>query len=289
MHELLQTHWGMVFFTGGAAAAKAICKAAAEHLSPVCMELGGKNPVYVTRNANLETAVLKLVDNKFQNAGQFCVSPDHVYLDSAIDLDEFTKLVREATLKYFGDDPQQSPNFSRIINATHHKRLVEYRNARDHGGSNILEQMGGQIPDEDDLYIPPTVIVNPTNDKCQLLVEEVFGPIMPVIQYDDLETVLAHEASLPHPLALYIFSADEAEVQHIIASSRSGGVCVNDCITHMLAENLPFGGIGESGYGNYRGEWGFRTFSHERAVMQFDAAEFNQNRIPKRSREESSQ
>lgn len=140
--------------------------------------------------------------------------------------------------------------------------------------------MAGQTPDEADLYIPPTVIVNPTNDKCQLLTEEVFGPVLPVIQYDDLEAVLAHESTLPHPLALYIFSADDAEVQHIIASSRSGGVCVNDCITQMLAENLPFGGLGESGYGNYRGEWGFRTFSHERAVMEFDATDFNEHRIP---------
>lgn len=126
---MLQHHWGMVFFTGGGAAARSICKAAAEQLSPVCMELGGKNPVYVTKNANLETAVLKLVDNKFQNAGQFCVSPDHVYLDAAIDLTEFTRLVKEAVLKYFGEDPQKSKNLSRIINAHHHKRLVEYRSS----------------------------------------------------------------------------------------------------------------------------------------------------------------
>jgi aldehyde dehydrogenase (NAD+) len=282
VHELLLTHWGMVFFTGGGFAARAICKAAAEQLSPVCMELGGKNPVYITHNANLETAVLKLVDTKFQNVGQFCVSPDHVYLDSRIDVSEFTRLLKEAVLKYFGDNPQQSKNYSRVINASHTKRLIEYRAVADHGGADLLEGAfaGGQEADEADHYIPPTVILNPTNDKCMLLVEEVFGPVLPVLQYDDLDQVLAKEAALPNPLALYIFSADQAEVQKIISASRSGGVCVNDCITQMLAENLPFGGVGESGYGNYRGEWGFRTFSHERAVMEFDADDFNQARIP---------
>ena len=148
----------------------------------------------------------------------------------------------------------------------------------DHGGRNLLDD--GWQPDEADLYIPPTVVLNPTNPDCQLLKEEVFGPVLPVVQYDDLDEVLRKEAALPHPLALYVFSADAAEVDRIVRASRSGGVCVNDCITHMLAENLPFGGIGESGYGNYRGEWGFRTFSHERAVMQFDAADFNPARIP---------
>lgn len=283
VYELLKTHWGMVFFTGGAAAARHICKAAAEQLSPVCMELGGKNPVYITQNANLETAVLKLVHNKFQNVGQFCVSPDHVYLDRRIDIVRFEELVKEAAIKYVGTDPQTSPHYSRVINAAQHRRLVQYCDPADHGGRNLLEGVftAGQAPDETDLYIPPTVVLNPTNDKCMLLTEEVFGPVLPVIQYDDLDTVLRKEAGLPNPLALYIFSADDAEVQHILTHSRSGGVCVNDCITQMLAENLPFGGIGEAGYGNYRGEWGFRTFSHERAVMEFDAADFNPARIPK--------
>ena len=282
VHELLKTHWGMIFFTGGEAAAKHICTAAAQQLSPVCMELGGKNPVYITKNANLDTAVLKLVHNKFLNVGQFCVSPDHVYLDSSIDVADFEARLKEAVLKFFGDDPQKAPNFTRIINARHHARLVEYRDATDHGGRNVLEGVfsSGQVPDEADLYIPPTVVLNPTNPKCMLLTEEVFGPVLPILQYDDLDEVLRKEAALPNPLALYIYSADDDEVQHILSHSRSGGVCVNDCITHMLAENLPFGGIGASGYGNYRGEWGFRTFSHERAVMEFDAADFDPKRIP---------
>eukprot|EP00937_MAST-01D_sp_MAST-1D-sp2_P001884 g1884.t1 len=283
VHELLKTHWGMVFFTGGGAAGRAICRAAAEHLSPVCMELGGKNPVYITRHANLETAVLKLVDTKFQNVGQFCVSPDHVYLDARVDVAEFERLLQAAVRRYFGADPQKSALYSRVINTAHHRRLAGYRDAADHGGRNLLEGAGwegGRDPDEADLYIPPTVVLNPANEQCALLTEEVFGPVLPVVQYQDLDAVLRKEAALPSPLALYVFSADEAEVRKIVASSRSGGVCVNDCITHMLAENLPFGGIGESGYGNYRGEWGFRTFSHERAVMEFDAADFNEARAP---------
>jgi aldehyde dehydrogenase (NAD+) len=285
VHELLQSHWGMVFFTGGENAAKHICRAAAQQLSPVCMELGGKNPVYITKNANLDTAVLKLVHNKFLNVGQFCVSPDHVYLDSSIDVADFERRDKDAVQLYFGDNPQKAPNFTRIINARHHARLVEYRDAKDHGGRNLLAGCfsgGGNDPDEGDLYIPPTIVLNPTNPECELLKEEVFGPVLPILQYDDLDAVLRKEAALPNPLALYVYSADDAEVQHILSSSRSGGVCVNDCITHMLAENLPFGGIGASGYGNYRGEWGFRTFSHERAVMEFDAADFDPKRIPAR-------
>jgi aldehyde dehydrogenase (NAD+) len=284
VHELLKIHWGMIFFTGGENAAKHICKAAAAQLSPVCMELGGKNPVYITKNANLETAVLKLVHNKFLNVGQFCVSPDHVYLDSAIDINEFERLLKDAMIKFFGENPQKAENYTRIINSHHHKRLVEYRDASDHGGRNLMENVfsGGQNPDEKDLYIPPTIVLNPTNEKCMILMEEVFGPVLPVLQYDNLDEVLRKEASRPNPLALYIYSADDKEVQHILNSSRSGGVCVNDCITHMLDENLPFGGIGQSGYGNYRGDWGFRTFSHERAVMEFDASDFDPKRIPNR-------
>ena len=142
---------------------------------------------------------------------------------------------------------------------------------------------GGQAPDEKDLYIPPTIVLNPKNENCSILKEEVFGPVLPILQYDNLDEVLRKEASRPNPLALYIYSADDTEVQYILNNSRSGGVCVNDCITHMLAENLPFGGIGQSGYGNYRGEWGFRTFTHERAVMEFDASDFDQKRIPNRA------
>ena len=285
VHELLKSHWGMVFFTGGEAAAKHICRAAAEKLSPVCMELGGKNPVYITKNANIDTAILKLVHNKFLNVGQFCVSPDHVYLDSSIDLSEFERLLKEAIQKYFGTNPKKASNFTRIINARHHKRLVEYRDVSDHGGRNLLDGCftdGSEHPDENDLYIPPTIILNPSNENCMILKEEVFGPVLPIIQFDDLDAVLKMEANKPHPLALYIYSANDEEIQYILNSSRSGGVCVNDCITHMLAENLPFGGIGASGFGNYRGEWGFRTFSHERAVMEFDASDFDTKRIPVR-------
>ena len=124
------------------------------------------------------------------------------------------------------------------------------------------------------------MVLNPSNPGCALLTEEVFGPVLPVVTYTDLGAVLRAEAALPSPLALYVFSADEDEVEMIKGASRSGGVCVNDCITQMLAENLPFGGIGASGYGNYRGDWGFRTFSHERAVMEFDASDFNPARVP---------
>eukprot|EP00605_Chrysophyceae_sp_TOSAG23-4_P000832 GSChrysophyteH1.ASY1.ANO1.922.1 assembled CDS len=284
VHELLKTHFGMVFFTGGEAAGKHICAAAAQQLSPVAMELGGKNPVYITQHANLDTAILKLVDNKFLNVGQFCVSPDHVYLHSSIDIADFEARLRDAVLKYFGENPQKAQNYTRIINKAHQRRLVEYRDQADHGGRNLLEGLfsAGQEPDEDDLYIPPTVILNPTNGQCQILTEEVFGPILPIMQYDDLDEVLRKEAALPYPLALYVYSSNDEEIQHIISNSKSGGVCINDCITHMLAENLPFGGIGASGYGNYRGEWGFRTFSHERAVMEFDASDFDTARMPRR-------
>jgi acyl-CoA reductase-like NAD-dependent aldehyde dehydrogenase len=160
VHEALRSHWGMVFFTGGEAAAKHICRAAADTLSPVCMELGGKNPVYITRHANLETAVLKLVDAKFQNAGQFCVSPDHVHLDAAIPggVARFEALLRGAVARFFGDDPQRSPHYSRVINAAHHARLVSYADAADHGGRDLLAGAfpggGGGAADAADLYVP---------------------------------------------------------------------------------------------------------------------------------------
>merc|ERR1711871_825600 len=138
----------------------------------------------------------------------------------SIDAADFERRVKDAVAQYFGDNPQKAPNFTRIINARHHARLVQYRDASDHGGRNILAGCfsgGGEDPDEGDLYIPPTIILNPTNSKCMLLTEEVFGPVLPIIQYDDLDTVLRKEAALPNPLALYIYSADDAEVQHILS------------------------------------------------------------------------
>ena len=243
----------MVFFTGENAA-KHICRAAAQQLSPVCMELGGKNPVYITKNANLDTAVLKLAYNKFLNAGQFCVSPDHVYLDLVLTRPILSVKDAKRTL---ATTRKKRPT-SRVLSTLGTMR--DWWSTRcQHHGRNILAGCFvevGEDPDEGDLYIPPTIILNPTNSKCMLLTEKClarfchnsvrrsrYGPPQRSCYSQSLGTA---------------FTADDAEVQHILSSSRSGGVCVNDCITHMLAENFPFGGR-PSGYGNYRGEWGFRT------------------------------
>lgn len=271
---LLEQRFGVIFYTGNTSVGKVIYKAAAEHLTPCILELGGKNPVFVTKHANVKNAAWKLVDTKFQNVGQFCVSPDHVFLDPEVDAMVFRRELVAAARSFFGENPQRSSSLSRLINRHHYDRVRAFLE-EDHGGEVLL---GGVADcDASDLYIPPTVIMNPRLD-CLLLSDEIFGPILPIVTCP-LEEALAFVDQKPDPLALYIFSEDDATTEHILSNTRSGGVAVNDCIQQMLNETLPFGGRGASGFGNYHGEWGFKAFSHERAFIKFAAEDLPKARF----------
>ncbi|CAD7941902.1 unnamed protein product [Amoebophrya sp. A120] len=286
--KLLQYPFGMIFYTGNATVGKIIYRQAAEHLTPVTLELGGKNPVVLLPGCNLKYAVRKLLDAKLQNVGQFCVSPDHVWLHRTL-VPEFRRLVKATLLEFLGENPKASPRYSRIVNQRHFDRILgivkngwEYLSGRLEEGTTTFSFVEDLAPagydplsnaDAADRYIPPVVLLN-LPKEARLRQEEIFGPCLAANVFEELEDIFSFESSNNgEPLALYIFGdtkSEEAEILEIQNRLRSGGVCVNDAIVHMLAETLPFGGTGSSGFGNYRGDWGFNTFTHERAVMVFD-------------------
>lgn len=255
---LLREKFDTIFFTGGTETGRAVMAAAARHLTPVTLELGGKCPCIVCHDAPLRTTARRIVWGKFMNAGQTCVAPDHVWADSRIAsrlLDEIKNALRE----FYGESPQQSADYGRIVNHRHFDRLTAHLK----DGRAIC---GGES-DPADLYISPTVLVGVREDS-PVMTEEIFGPILPVLEFSDLDEVLTKLGDRPKPLALYLFTGDAAMQERVISRTQSGGVCVNDTIVQILGSDLPFGGVGESGMGNYHGRASFDCFSHSRTVMR---------------------
>jgi len=270
------------------------------------VQLGGKNPVFVTAKCNLRIAAAKIVDAKFANVGQFCVSPDHVLVQRGVDVDAFKAEIAACLRRFYGEDPQQSAAYSRIVNERHWARCQAMVGAA-HGGETVTQPPRSEpeavaaLADEADLYVPPCVVFDPAPSSA-LLTEEIFGPALAVLtersemvrsEYNGFGT-LADMVRFTRqvgcttgaPLALYILcdtetSEGRAERDYIISHTRSGGVCVNDFQLQMLNENLPFGGLGDSGFGNYHGQWGIRAFQHERAVLGLESTEFNERRYPR--------
>jgi len=263
---LLREKFGAIFYTGNTTVGKIIARAAAEHLTPCILELGGKNPVFVTKTANLQSCAHKLVQRKFMNVGQWCVSPDHVYVEAGVDVVHFKQELTRAVLREFSEEPQNCPGYSRVVSSHHFDRISRLLEQDAHGGEVLVG--GLATADRADLFIPPTIIFNPKLGSS-LRDEEIFGPVLPVIECTSLDEALAQTHEGGDPLAAYIFSSSEEEIQYIMAGMRSGGVCINDCVVQMQNETLPFGGRDCSGFGNYHGLWGFKAFSHERAVMRF--------------------
>lgn len=248
----------IVFFTGGNGGAKAVLAAAAAHVIPVVLELGGKSPCVVCADAPLETTARRIVWGKFLNAGQTCVAPDHVWVHRS----RFAPLVaelRRAIEQFYGADARFSADYGRICHAGHLERLGHML-----GDAEILH--GGTIM-ADERFIEPTVLGRPVTGS-RLDQEEIFGPLLPVLVFDDVEEVIAAQRARPVPLALYVFTCDRKCEELLVAGIRSGGVCVNDTLSQLLPPQLPFGGLGESGMGVYHGKAGFDTFSHPRAIMR---------------------
>ena len=249
---LLAQKFDKIFFTGSTPIGRDVMAAAARHLTPVTLELGGKSPCIVAADAPVETTARRIVWGKFMNAGQTCVAPDFVlaHRDVAARLiDAMKSSLRE----FYGDDPQLSADYGRIINQRHFERLVAL--------------LDGGRHDAADLYIAPTILQDVSWDS-PLMKDEIFGPILSVMVYDDIDEVLCKLRDMPPPLALYLFTNDGALREKVLAGTRSGGVCVNDTISHIIGRDLPFGGVGESGMGSYHGRAGFECFSHQRAVMR---------------------
>jgi len=254
-----------LLFTGATSIAKHVMKAAAENLVPVTLELGGKSPVIIGKSANLEQAATNIMAGKTMNAGQICLAPDYVILPEE-NRDEFVEYAKNSVAKMF-PNLKDNPDYTSIVNERHFDRLNSYLDDAKDKGADIVEIN----PAQEDFYqqehhrIPPTLVLNPTDDM-KVMQDEIFGPILPIKQYKDIEETLGYVNSKDRPLGLYYFGQDSSEEREVLTRTTSGGVTVNDVIMHIAQEDLPFGGVGPSGMGSYHGFDGFKNFSHAKAV-----------------------
>jgi acyl-CoA reductase-like NAD-dependent aldehyde dehydrogenase len=255
---LLEERVDYIFFTGGTATGRLVMQAASKHLIPVTLELGGKNPCIVAADADLDVTARRIVWGKFFNAGQSCVAVDYLLVDRSVK-DRLLDRIAGTIRRFYGDDPATSPDFARIINADHADRLARLLTA----GRLVT---GGTV-DRAARYIAPTIIDGIRGDE-PVMEDEIFGPILPVIAWDDLDDAITFVNRRPDPLALYLFSRDRRTQDRVLARTASGGACVNDTVVHFLVTELPFGGVGDSGMGKYHGKAGFDTFSHERSIVR---------------------
>ncbi|MEH2247072.1 aldehyde dehydrogenase [Nostoc sp.] len=256
--KLLAEKFDHIFFTGGTAVGKIIMAVAAKYLTPVTLELGGKSPCIIDTDINLEHTVRRITWGKFINAGQTCIAPDYLLVDKKIKkdlIDDLKKCLKE----FYGDNPANSPDYARIISQKHFDRLVNFLK----DGEVIIG--GENQPSE--RYIAPTVIDNVSLEDS-IMQEEIFGPILPIIEYTDIAEAIAMINSRPKPLALYLFSQNQNLQKRVLQETSSGGVCINDTVMQVGVSSLPFGGVGDSGIGNYHGKASFDTFSHEKSVLQ---------------------
>jgi len=297
---LLREKFDTIFFTGSTTVGRAVMTAAAKHLTPVTLELGGKCPTIVCADAPLDVTARRIAWGKFMNAGQTCVAPDYVLVDRRI-RQQLVDALKQAVREFYGDNPQQSPNYGRIVNRKHFDRLTNLlvatnnpchselarnlwnssgpkleipRSARnDNQGDEATECGAG------DLYIAPTILTDVSWDT-PVMQDEIFGPILPVLEFDSLDDVLARLRDRPTPLALYLFTHDRVTQERVLAGTRSGGVCINDTVVHIAGKELPFGGLGESGMGAYHGKASFDCFSHRRSVVRRSTAFDSRFRYP---------
>jgi aldehyde dehydrogenase (NAD+) len=262
--RLLELPFDHIFFTGSTPVGRVVMTAAAPQLSSLTLELGGKSPAIVDEAAEVAHAARSIVWGKFVNAGQTCVAPDYA-LVHASKRDEFLARARDTLAAFYGpteEARQQSEDYCRIIDEANWTRLAELIEYSVRAGARI--EAGG-IVDRRELYIAPTILSGVVADS-PAMTGEIFGPILPVMTYESREDVFAFLRDRPKPLAMYIFSEDERHVQEIVNRTAAGGTVVNNCLIHLVNPGLPFGGVGQSGFGSYHGRFGFETFSHARAV-----------------------
>ena len=255
--QLLDQEFDCIFFTGSVAVGKIIMAKAAARLTPVTLELGGKNPCIVTPETRLETAAKRICWGKFFNAGQTCIAPDYILVQESVK-DALLASLRDALTQFYGKNPRESVDYGRIINRRHFQRL-----------SGLMENQaifsGGET-DESDLFIAPTLLQD-VSLESPVMQEEIFGPLLPVLTYKSLDEAIHFIRSLPKPLALYLFSDDTATQTRILQETSSGSVNINETLSQVTSATLPFGGVGESGMGCYHGEESFRAFSHYKSVL----------------------
>ncbi|WP_276877206.1 aldehyde dehydrogenase [Chryseobacterium joostei] len=254
--ELLKLKFDKIFFTGSTKVGKIVYKAAAEHLTPVVLELGGKSPVIVTKNANLDVAAKRIVWGKFLNAGQTCVAPDYLLIEEAVQ-EQFLEMLRKYILEFKYD--ADSEQYTKIINQRNFQRLA-----------SLIDKdkiyFGGNL-NEEKRYIEPTIL-NTIDWNDEIMQEEIFGPILPVISFKNYNIALNTVLEQEKPLAAYLFTNNNEEKEQFTKKLSFGGGCINDTVMHLSNDNLPFGGVGSSGIGNYHGKYGFEAFSHQKAILE---------------------
>ncbi len=258
---LLEERWDHIFYTGNGTVGRIVMAAAAKHLTPVTLELGGKSPVIVTADADLDIAARRIAWGKFVNAGQTCVAPDYVLVEEAAEqplLDALARTVRD----FYGDTPESSKDLARIVSAKQFERIARLLD----GGGYDATVCGGER-NAITRYIAPTVLAGVKPD-APIMQEEIFGPVLPVLAVADVDEAIRFVNDRDKPLALYVFSDDDTVVERIVAHTSAGGMCVNQVLMHLAVAELPFGGVGESGMGAYHGKAGFDVFTHHKAVLR---------------------
>lgn len=255
--ELLKEKFDYIFFTGGTAVGRIVMRAAAEHLTPVTLELGGKSPAIVDEDAPLRTTARRLCWGKFFNAGQTCLAPDYLLVHKKIKtafINELTRTIEE----FYGDDPRASRDYARIVNEKHFDRIMGLLE-----GAKVI--VGGES-DRKNRFIAPTLVDGVTL-KDPIMREEIFGPLLPIMTFGSIDDAIATVNKLPRPLALYYFSHKARRQKKVLKETAAGGGCINDTVSHVGSQELPFGGIGDSGMGRYHGRAGFEAFSHQRGIL----------------------
>ncbi len=256
--KLIHMPFDHIFFTGSVAVGKIVMEAAAKNLTPVTLELGGKSPTIVDHSANIKVSARRIVWGKFMNAGQTCIAPDYIYVHENV-LDPFIKELKKAIVEFYGEHIHKNEDYGRIVNGKHFDRL-----------SQLIDEekviFGGQVI-EAEKYIEPTIL-HPVSWSDPVMADEIFGPLLPILTYSNLNEVISEIRTRPKPLALYVFTENKAVEDRVMNELSFGGGCVNDTISHVTAHELPFGGVGHSGQGHYHGKYGFRTLSHTKSVLK---------------------
>jgi aldehyde dehydrogenase (NAD+) len=257
--ELLAMKWDHIFFTGSTRVGRIVMQAAAQHLTPVTLELGGKSPAIVAADADLAVAARRIMWGKFLNAGQTCIAPDYALVEASV-REQFVAELRTAAADFLAGKSAQAADYGRIVNRAHFDRIAELIDTA--GGTTVI----GGARDEQHCVIEPTVIVDP-DVSAPIMDEEIFGPVLPVVSVDSVEQACAFVRDRPKPLALYLFSGSRSTKKYVLANTSSGGACVNHVILHIGDPRLPFGGVGDSGMGAYHGKAGFDAMSHHKSVL----------------------